>query len=190
MPLQVWVPDWIGQRTFNQLLILGLAVFAPVGLLPRACRRFALPIMAAYAALLVWFFGAPNWRFGYGTVLGLAAFTISVALAEAGARLSDRARGVIATAVPVALCAFLAVTHLAALDASDLQHRILLPMDYYPSAAIDCELEGLPFYCASIDKQCGYSAFPCVPGLPRSVRARGPSLQDGFYSTELEPQAP
>ena len=190
MPASAWIPEWLEQRTGNQLLILLLAVLSPAGLLPRANRKYALPVLATCAALLVWFFGAPNWRFGYGVVLGLTAFTSAVVLSGLSLRLPDRFSLLTSRAVPVLLSAFLVLTTVALFDAATVGERLVLPMDYNPSRATECEVDGLPLFCAAANGTCSYESFPCVPGIPQTIRARGTGLGDGFYSVDLDPPAP
>ena len=190
MPASAWIPEWLEQRTGNQLLILLLAVLSPAGLLPRANRKYALPVSATCAALLVWFFGAPNWRFGYGVVLGLAAFTSAVVLSGISLRLPDRFSLLTSRAVPVLLSVFLVLTTVALFDAATVGERLVLPMDYNPSRATECEVDGLPLFCAAANGTCSYASFPCVPGIPQTIRARGTGLGEGFYSVDLDPPAP
>ena len=95
-----------------------------------------------------------------------------------------RWRPAISLGIPAVLSGFLLFTLAAGVEAATLRQRILLPLDYYPSRVYSCELDGLPIYCAAVNRQCGYSTFPCVPGIAQSVHARGAKLQDGFYSTE------
>jgi hypothetical protein len=190
MPARAWIPEWLEQRTANQLLILLLAALSPVGLLPRANRKSALPVLAAYAALLVWFFGAPNWRFGYGVVLGLTAFTSAAGLSGLSLRLPDRLSWLTSRSVPALLAAFLVLTTVALFDEATVGERLVLPMDYNPSRATECEVDSLPLYCAAANGTCSYASFPCVPGVPQTIRARGTGLGEGFLSVDLEAAAP
>jgi len=190
MPASAWIPEWLEQRTANQLLILLFAAVSPLGLLRRATRSHAPPVLAACVALLVWFLGAPNWRFGYGVVLGLAAFTAALMLSVLGLRLPDRLGGQVSGALPALLAAFLALTTAVLFDSTALGARLVLPVDYNPSRATECEVDGLPLFCAAAGGACSYASFPCVPGIPQSIRARGSGFGDGFYSVDLEPGAP
>jgi hypothetical protein len=51
-------------------------------------------------------------------------------------------------------------------------------------------VDGLPLFCAAANGACSYASFPCVPGVPQTIRARGAGLGEGFYSVDLEPAAP
>jgi hypothetical protein len=140
--------------------------------------------------MLVWFFGAPNWRFGYGVVLGLTAFTSAAVLSGLSLRLPDRLSLLTPRVVPALLAVFLVFTTVALFDEATISDRLVLPMDYNPSRATECEVDGLPLFCAAASGTCSYASFPCVPGIPQTIRARGTGLGDGFYSVDLEPLTP
>jgi hypothetical protein len=190
MPASAWIPEWLSLRTPNQLLILVLAAVAPISLLPRAGRRYAAVVLSVYAAMLVWFLGAPNWRFGYGVVFGLAAFVLAAALSWAGGRLTERQGRLVGGAIPMLLTAYLGLTIAVVFDAGTLVDRLVLPLDYAASRAVACEQHGIRLYCGVATGSCGYSSFPCVPGISESTRPRGDGFQDGFYSVDLSESAP
>jgi len=190
LPLWRWMPQWIQQRTANQLAILGAALLAPLGLLARTNRRYAPPLLTTYAAMLTWLLAAPNWRFGYGLVMTLAAFALAATLLAQGSRAPHPLRLAAARATPIVLLGFLCFSLVTSVGGDSLSERLLVPMDYYPARAHACSLDGLAIYCASVERQCGYSAFPCVPGISARVHARGAALQDGFYSIAGEGAAP
>jgi hypothetical protein len=134
--------------------------------------------------MLVWFFGAPNWRFGYGVVLGLAAFAAATLWAMVGQAFAGRARQGATRGAAALLAAYLVVAVAMSVDGARVRERILLPADYYPSRATACDVDGLQIYCAEVNLQCSYFAFPCVPGVSQTTHARGAALSDGFYAAE------
>ncbi|HEY5983198.1 MAG TPA: hypothetical protein VIU38_06965 [Anaerolineales bacterium] len=184
LPASAWIPEWLRQRTGNQLLMLGMALVAPFAVMPRSNRRFALPVLSAYAGMLVWFIGAPNWRFGYGVVLGLAAFAAAALWAMVGQAFVGGARRGAARGAVALLSAYLVVAVAMSVDGAKVRERILLPADYYPSRATACDVDGLQIYCAEVNLQCSYFAFPCVPGVSQTTHARGAALSGGFYAAE------
>jgi hypothetical protein len=132
---------------------------------------------------------ALNWRWLWRGP-GLTSFTSAVVLSALSLRLPDRFGSLTSRAVPVLLAAFLVLTTVALFDADTIGERLVLPMDYNPSRATECEVDGLPLFCAPANGTCSYASFPCVPGIPQAVRARGAGLGEGFYSVDLEPLAP
>jgi hypothetical protein len=190
LPASAWIPQWLEQRTPNQLIILALALLSPAGLLLRRSRKYFLPVISVWAALWVWFLGAPNWRFGYGVVLGLTTFAGAVILDALMLQATKRLRQHISAAAPAVVAGLLGVTVVVLFDPSTLIERTVLPLDYNPSRAVECEVDELTLYCVADEGTCSYEAFPCVPGIPRSVHARGDRFQDGFYSTIVEAPSP
>lgn len=182
LPLQTWLQQWWSNLTLNQRGMLALAAIGPAGALMRPARKYLAPVLVFWLAMLVWLVGAPNFRFGYGVVLGLAAFLLATLLAQATSGVPSRWGHLTAVAAPALIVILLAYSIGRGVDVSTMRDRVLLPVDYYPSRAAPCAAGNLTLYCASINDQCSYAAFPCVPGIPQNVRPRGLDFQDGFYT--------
>jgi len=187
MPAADWIPEWLEQRTGNQLLILLLAVLSPVGLLPRANRKYLLPVLAGCAALLVWFFGAPNWRFGYGVVLGLTAFTSAVVLRGSACACRNASAADLhgRAGVPSGLPG---PYHDCSVRQRTIGERLALPMDYNPRVRPSARLTACR---SSAQPPLGHVAMRpsmCSRHPPNHSRPRS-GLGDGFYSWIWSPCA-
>ncbi len=179
---------WLTKRSVNEKIILFSALLFPVlyGLswfLPRkdeTRKKYAIVVVIGFLGLLFWLWTAPNFRFGYGFVLGMIVIVLSLPVRSLLERLGSRRRYVFAALL---FALFVQQVHVilgSTRDGTPYLDYLVLPADYAHFPTDSCSLDGLTISCARKFRQCGYDAFPCVPEIPRNVELRGPSLQEGF----------
>lgn len=183
---------WFTGLTLNQKGVFALALFSPLifgafSLAAPRRGRSAFPLggwlvlLSGYINLLFWLFSAPNFRFGYGYVTGLALIAFSPFFARVLRFLESR-RGYLIAALVLVLCLQQGILILeATTDGNRPPDILILPAPYRRAATDPCQVGDLVMYCARNGRQCGYEAFPCLPGVPDDhLEPRGATLGEGF----------
>ncbi|MGC1376591.1 MAG: hypothetical protein WA821_10215 [Anaerolineales bacterium] len=182
MPLREWLPKWLAAQTLNRRLILAAALLSPLAALPglRLARRYWLGWLVFLAGTLFWLFSAPDFRFGYGFLIG----TILLALAPWLAWLFKRipvSPAKVSVVISLAMAAYLVFALVTSFEARDFASRLLLPAGYDRVPTQSCALANGAVFCAKAYDACSYNAFPCVPSPRPWVELRNaPDLRDGF----------
>jgi hypothetical protein len=136
----------------------------------------------SYISFLFWLFSAPNFRFGYGSVLG----TVVLALASLIKLVFERFSGyrlLLFVNAAVLLAQQVHVILGSTRDDTRYIEYLVLPADYPEVPTDACNLDGVDILCARQYRQCGYHAFPCVPQIPKNVELRGQTFREGFRRT-------
>jgi hypothetical protein len=182
MPLGEWLPKWLAAQTLNRRLILAAALLSPLAALPglRLTRRYWLGWLVFFAGTLFWLFSAPDFRFGYGFLIG----TILLALAPWLALLLKYipvSPAKVSALISLAIAAYLTLALVTSFEARTFAGRLLLPADYDRVPTQSCALANGTVSCAKAYDACSYNAFPCVPSPRPKVELRNPpDLRDGF----------
>ncbi len=182
MPFDEWFPKWLADQTLNRRLIFGAALLSPLAVLPGLliARRYWLGWLIFYAGTIFWLFSAPDFRFGYGFLIG----TILLALAPWFPSVLKRvvfAPARVSAVIALLITAYLGLAMAASFEARTFANRLLLPAGYDRVATQSCDLANGTVFCAKAYDACSYNAFPCVPSPRPKVELRdAPNLRDGF----------
>jgi len=182
MPFGEWFPKWLDEQTLNRRLIFDAALLSPLAVLPglAIARRFWLGWLVFYAGTLFWLFSAPDFRFGYGFLIG----TIAMALAPWFAAVLKRTifpAPRVSAVIGLLIMAYLGITLATSFEAHTLASRLLLPVGYDRVATQACSLANGTVFCAKAYNACSYDAFPCIPSpRPRVELRDAANLSDGF----------
>lgn len=180
-----WFPDWFDDLTLNRQAMVVFAAFSPIPMLAVRYRRpslvtwkYLFAYLIAYIGSSFWFFSAPNIRFGYGFLVAACVLPI-LPLIPGLFHAPQR----IAKFTAFVMIVFLGYMFLNSFEAPMFSQRWLLPADYPPSKAQECEIDGVVIYCrkeGELWSQCYYDPFPCIPIHRPDAEMRGSTLQDGF----------
>lgn len=184
MPFGQWFPQWLAEQTLNRRLMLFAALFSLLPAVPgilanAASRRYWLGWLAFYLGTLFWLFNAPDFRFGYGFLIGTILLALAPWLASGLKRLPFSSARVSAF-VSLMVLAYLGFTLATSFEARTFASRLLLPADYDRIPTQVCSLANGMVSCAKAYNACSYEAFPCIPGPRPWVELRGATLRDGF----------
>jgi hypothetical protein len=180
---------WFSSLTFNQKGIFLLALASPLlfglfsRLLPQgsASRKAWAVILLAYAGLLLWWFSAPNLRFGYAYLIGLMVLGFApliIAIIERAGSL--RPAMVIAIGLILMLLQARMIAQ-AAQDGTPYREFLVQPAPYSRARTDPCKVGDAQLFCARNYRQCGYEAFPCASNEPDAMlELRGSTFRDGF----------
>jgi len=185
---------WFSNLTLNQKALTVVALISPVlfrffSLFSKHAEKKSMyfpVILVSYISFLFWLFSAPNFRFGYGFVLG----TVVLALASLIKLVFERFSGyrlLLFVNAAVLLAQQVHVILGSTRDDTQYIEYLVLPADYPEVPTDACNLDGVDILCARQFRQCGYLAFPCVPQIPRNVELRGESFRDGFRTVSTNP---
>ncbi|HSG44705.1 MAG TPA: hypothetical protein VLA72_16265, partial [Anaerolineales bacterium] len=145
---------------------------------------YLLAFFVMFLGAIFWFFAAPGIRFGYGPLIALCALTVAPFLLQLIAK-HEKVLGFFSTTLLVLLVVFQLYTLWFSFDASTFRQRWLLPLDYPPSVASECDLDGITIHCRPdgiLWTQCFYDVFPCATLHRLDTKMRGAAFQDGFRS--------
>ncbi|MGE5345552.1 MAG: LIC_10190 family membrane protein [Acidithiobacillales bacterium] len=173
-----WLGPW-AKWTLTRLSVLPLVLLLGAGiaglLLGRgraseesSGRPAALTLATALASTLLWFWWAPDPRFGYGALFVLAALPLAVALPKLGlAAWSGRVRIVLAAALGASLTAAGAAVLLAG---AGFRPAFLVPPDP-PDPRLKAErtLDGDTVFVPVLDDRCWNAPLPCTPYFRRDL---------------------
>lgn len=186
MPFSRWFPLWFENLTLNQRGIFILAVLSPLIFgLAKLLKSSLIPsrqmvgCFVLYTGAVLWFFSAPDVRFGYGYLAGILLFIASFGLLALIRRV-DPPLKFSKQIASFALILFQLYSLMFSFDASTLMSRMILPLDYPRSRAESCDLKNATVFCRVEGGQCNYEKFPCIPSPRPNVEMRGPSFEDGF----------
>ncbi len=200
MSLPEWVDAWYHNQTRNRQLIMQSIIAAPfgyallLGLLAlikrdmfrqtwKTLKSLILPLLAAYAGIVFWFFKAPFFRFGYAFLIPALLLWLLPLIQLVGTKRLQNLR--IPLMLFVGLIAFQGSLLVRSFDPATLTNRIIQPADYVNLPTAPCELHNTRVWCAEQFGVCGYESFPCVPGADPLTATRGPALSDGFRHLEV-----
>lgn len=190
-PLAVWAKIWYLNQSKSEQALLWGAGLAPLGwaaalalsrrararLLPEL-RQYGLALLIAWAGLLYWFVSAPDMRFGIGFVLSGFLLGWQPWRACLPPRLAGGGKWL---AVVILLATLLCWGLLyRTSDPRNILQRLVLPKDYTSLSTAPCALKNKTILCAEWYGECGYAAFPCIPGANPEVGLRGASFREGF----------
>ena len=186
MTVGEWALLWFGKQTLNRQIVFLLAAFSPLILLivrykypSIVTARYTLAYFLLYAGALFWFFSAPDFRFGYGFLIGVCVLVLSPFLVDLISK-SDGNMKLIPRIIFPVLLLYQAYTFGYSVDTRTLKQRLLLPADYFPARAQACDIANGSVYCRIEGGQCNYDIFPCIPSPRPNVEMRGPTFGDGF----------
>jgi len=184
MPFGEWFPRWLADQTPNRSLMLFAALSSPVAAIPalwakRLERRIWLAWLVFLAGTIFWLLSAPDFRFGYGFLVGTILLGIAPWLAALLDHLAFQPARV-AGLFLVVLLVYLGFVLAISFETRTFADRLLLPADYDHVSTQTCDLANGTISCAKAYNACSYAAFPCVPSPRPNVALRGGSLGDGF----------
>ncbi len=184
LPFGQWFPQWLADQTLNRRLMFFAALLSLLPAIPgilakAASRRYWLGWLVFYLGTLFWLFNAPDFRFGYGFLIGTILLVLAPWFAFALKRTTFFPIKVSALASLLVL-AYLGFTLATSFEARTFASRLLLPADYDHVPTQACALANGTVFCAKAYNACSYEAFPCIPGPRPWVELRGPTLRDGF----------
>jgi hypothetical protein len=182
MPFGEWFPKWLAEQTLSRKVILWATLFSPLAVLPglRLVRRFWLGWLVFYAGALFWLFSAPDFRFGYGFLIGTIAMALAPWFASVLKRSTFPATRISAV-ISLLIAGYLALVFATSFEARTFASRLLLPAGYDHVATQSCDLANGKVFCAKAYDACSYDAFPCIPSPRPKVELRDPvTLGDGF----------
>jgi len=186
-----WFPRWWrsvpNSFEFKALLAGILAALVIAGLRPRRLCALGQRAWLIFGTLILgigfWFLTAPDLRFGYGFILGVAVFLI-LPLAQEGVEMLQRHERAfrLGSNAYVALCLVLALQNFNFYP-SDVAF-LIQPMPF-PEVSVQAVQQGsVTLYRPENGDQCWLAAFPCAPALEANLELRGRSLRQGFRSRE------
>jgi len=179
---------WFSGLTSNRKGMVILALLSPVlGLvlmllpsLKKNIKYYFLIMMTCFVCTLFWLFTAPNFRFGYGYLLGSIVIACAPAILLTVETLKGHRQYLV-----VVLLLFLSIQQVNILlnaprDGTSYSDLFIMPADYPQVATVACDLGNTSIRCARNWRLCGYHAFPCLPRPIQNVQLRGNTLRDGF----------
>jgi hypothetical protein len=186
-----WVPIWWsrfpeierGALAFSLALtavaLPALALGLLSGKLPRSSLLDrALLLGGIYAALLFWFFTAPEARFAWGSLLLLTLLLAGHALQPLFTRLP---RPTLAVLLALFLVVSIQQDYLSAPNLPDrLVRYALLPADYPPANTQELQAVNFRLTRPQAGVQCFYAPLPCAPRNVTHIEMRDRTLKDGF----------
>jgi hypothetical protein len=183
---------WFSNLTVNQRGTFILALFSPLvfGVLSKQNKKhtaYTLIVLAAFVSFLFWLFIAPNFRFGYGFVLGIIVLALAPMMFFVLDHFANYRFYLLAALALVLLIQQVHVILGSTQDGTHYANSLILPADYAHVPTDACSLHGISISCARSYRQCGYDAFPCVPKIPKNVELRGDTFLEGFHNTTIEP---
>jgi hypothetical protein len=154
MSFSEWATIWFGNlSTFRRLIIeiisISPIVFLALYFLPirslseikRFLRREFPIILIVYSGLAFWFFGAPDFRFGYGFLMSALTLVMLPFINIIFSLLKKWTKGVVFIAV-LGLIGYQILFLKQSFDASSLESRLILPADYKSLPTIPCNMNG------------------------------------------------
>jgi hypothetical protein len=194
MPLMQWFREWWANLTTFRRWVLEDIIVMPFILalygvvsrtFQRASLKFITPLwpvyLVTYTGVAFWFFGSPDFRFGYGFLMAALFLSISpwFILLRNLFSLSDTT---LASLLLVILIGFQAFTLYKSVEWRTLPSRLILPADYKSLPTAPCQLANAIVLQPDKDSwsECWYNAFPCTPKCNSNVTLRGTSWGDGF----------
>jgi hypothetical protein len=184
---------WFAGLTLNQKGLFLLALVSPIVFwlfVPpyRSIKKVwtsphSIVILIAFVNLLFWLLTAPNFRFGYGFLIG----TLVLALASFALFLLEKLR-TYGRYLVIALLFIFTLQQVqlilqAGRDGTQHGNYLVLPARYPRVPTNECSLGEHVILCARKWELCGYDAFPCSRKPPENIELRGSTLRDGFHST-------
>jgi hypothetical protein len=186
---------WFSNLTSNQEGITILALLSPIlfGLFSAVPKRHAKTIsyfsviLLSFLNLLFWLFSAPNFRFGYGFVVGSALLGVAPLIKLVFEKFKNYRMYLLVALTLVLSLQQVYVILGSTRDGTQYPEYVILPADYAHVPTDTCSLEGVTIFCAHRYRQCGYDAFPCVPQIPKDVVLRSNSFRAGFRRNSSDP---
>jgi hypothetical protein len=200
LPFSTWFPEWIDRLRFFQKILFLLTVSVTPVLVSyvmieltkggKAYLKKNIGYVAVLGTLLaglaVWFFTAPDPRFGYTFSIGLYLTIIAIGIRKV---LQSTLKSWVPFAIAAVICLFYLRplqlglrTSLPAIQSSpDL--ALVIPASY-DEASPDYEVttQGLRINGPTVNDQCWDSPLPCTPFVGMGLRLRHPDrgIQAGF----------
>jgi len=182
---------WFSHLTTNQKGVFLIAILSPILLLffflvssLTKIRSFsAVPwvvFLMAYLNLFFWLITAPNFRFGYGYVVGVGMIAFLPALAFIFEKFESYRFLLVLFLIIVLSLQQVYVIYGATRDGTQYIRYIILPAPYSQASSYPCKIGGTTIFCAQSWRQCSYDAFPCVAAPLDNVELRGDTFRDGF----------
>jgi len=194
MTFSQWVVIWYENLTKFRKIIIDIIMLSPIIFLIfyffpiRTFISFKnyisnyMPIITIiYCGLCFWFFGAPDFRFGYGLLLS-AIVLVALPFVNLVYILFKKWSKVITLIVAFGVIGFQILFLGQSFEASSIISRLLIPADYKSLPTIPCDMNDFSILQPDINSwsECWYEPFPCTPICETSIEMRGDSLQDGF----------
>lgn len=185
---------WFSNITLNQKALAVVALISPVlsGLFSLFSKReikrtyFSI-VLVGYVSFLFWLFSAPNFRFGYGFVLGMVVLAFAPLFRAVLKLLTNYKLSAILILAAILLAQQVHVILGSTRDDTRYTDYLILPADYPDVPTEACSLDGVDILCARQYRQCSYHAFPCVPQIPKNVELRGDTFREGFRRISTNP---
>jgi hypothetical protein len=183
---------WSAHLTISQKMIFILSLISPIlfwffffrssstnksGTL----SSYWLIIFTAFLNLLFWLLTAPNFRFGYGFVIGLILLALAAFVKLMFENLKGYKSYLIIGLVLVLSMQQVYVILEAGRDGTHYIDYLFMPAPYPHVPSDACKIGDQTILCARNWRQCGYDAFPCVPQAPKNVEMRSDIIRDGFH---------
>jgi hypothetical protein len=172
------------------LALLSPIIFGIASWLPGRNKKSFLymPVfILGFLDFLFWLLTAPNYRFGYGFVLGLVVIALSPYMDFLFHNFSKYRFAILAVVVLVLGIQQVRVILGSTRDETNYASYMILPADYSQVRTNRCDLDGVSVFCGRASRQCSYHDFPCLRKVPEDIEMRGDTFSEGFRRTTSDP---
>lgn len=185
MPLSKWYPIWANNYLYKPsriAMFYGSVLSMVIMLVSDTVKTIKdkkpnnlILTVTLIACFLLWFFGAPHYR--YGRTIMTAPFLVFIG--RSFSFLFNRFKYSYLVFIGVSLC--LLFTYLKPIVGFQLEKEYYIyPADYELVRVEKYYINGIAFYCPIDSDQAGYYAFPSSPVRVDYIVFRGEGLKDGF----------
>jgi hypothetical protein len=186
---------WFSNLTLNQKALSMAGLVSPVlfGLFSVFSKQgekkiaYLPPVLVGYVGFLFWLLSAPNFRFGYGFVVGMVVLAFAPLIQFIFERSAGYRLPLFLLVASILLAQQVHVILGSTRDDTRYTDYLILPADYPNVPTEACSLDGVEILCARQYRQCSYHVFPCVPQIPKNVELRGDTFREGFRRISTNP---
>jgi hypothetical protein len=189
--LAYWFSDLTPNRKGIAVMALTSSILCGLfSMLPKRDLKkisYAPAMALSLLCFLFWLLTAPNFRFGYGFVVGIIVLALAPFIKFVFEYSAKYNVSLILVIALILLAQQVRVILGATGDNASYAQYLVMPADY-PNVRTDaCSLDGVDIFCAHAPTFCSYHAFPCVRQIPKNVELRGETFLDGFRRLTINP---
>ena len=188
LPLSAWLPLWWDRLAIADKLLFSLAVIAPViaivfyrkGVSKWTTREWML-FAAVFFGCLVWFFNAPDPRFGTGFLIGLIYVSLSFLFGEGFfqvRKMTDLFSKVLAVFLFAGIILYTGYRFAVFFKPA----QIIRPLGIDNFRYEEFDYNNIKMNIRSVEGQEKYLPLPVVPDKCQTFVPRGNTIEDGFKS--------
>ena len=181
--IQEWFPDWVQLRSEADLTILSFAfIVLLIGIFHfkfiwNSSTAFKVSLITAFLGCLFWFYNAPDPRFGWGFIIGVAGLILY--RLPTPIVLQKNEKVFMSTALWILLSFGAAYFVYRAYNYSTPK-TWLIPAGIKPQKGSEIRIGGINIFLPDPENNCGNTALPCTYDSIPSFEPRGQFPENGF----------